>query len=266
MTDTAGHDVWAQGTGYERYVGRWSRAVAVEFLKWLAVPPAKAWLDLGCGTGALSQKILQSCAPAKVVGVDSSEGFVAHASAHVTDERAEFRIGDARALPVANREFDAAVSGLVLNFVPDQLKVVTEMRRATRPGGKIAVYVWDYAGEMQLMRRFWDAAVALDPDARELDEALRFPGCRPEPLHELFASAGLHDIATRAIDVPTVFENFDDYWSPFLGGQGPAPGYCMSLPQPDRTALRERLRSSLTAGRDGTIHLIARAWAVQGVA
>jgi SAM-dependent methyltransferase len=266
MTDTASHDVWAQGTGYERYVGRWSRPVAVEFLKWLAVPPAKAWLDLGCGTGALSQNILQSCAPAKVVGVDSSEGFVTHARAHITDARAEFRIGDARALPVANHEFDAAVSGLVLNFVPDQLKVVTEMRRATRPGGKIAVYVWDYAGEMQLIRRFWDAAIALNPDARELDEALRFPGCRPGPLHELFASAGLHDIATQAIDVPTVFENFDDYWSPFLGGQGPAPGYCMSLPQPDRSALRERLQSSLTAGRDGKIHLIARAWAVQGVA
>jgi SAM-dependent methyltransferase len=266
MTDTAGHDIWAQGTGYERYIGRWSRPVAAEFLKWLAIPPGKSWLDLGCGTGALSQKILASCAPAKVVGVDSSEGFVSHARAHVTDERAEFRVGDARALPVANHEVDAAVSGLVLNFVPDQLKVVTEMRRATRPGGKVAVYVWDYAGEMQLIRKFWDAAIALNPKARDLDEGLRFPDCRPDPLRTLFAAAGLRDVTVQAIEVPTVFENFDNYWSPFLGGQGPAPGYCMSLPEPDRIALRERLRSSLMAGRDGTIHLIARAWAVQGVA
>ncbi len=265
MTDTAGHDVWAQGTGYERYIGRWSRPVAVEFLKWLAMPPGKAWLDLGCGTGALSRKILDACGPAKVVGVDSSEGFVSHATAHITDERAEFRVGDARAVPAAGREFDAAVSGLVLNFVPDQLAMVSEMRRATRPGGKVAVYVWDYAGEMQLIRQFWDAAIALDPKARELDEGLRFPDCRPDPLRTLFASAGLRDVTTQAIDVPTVFENFDDYWSPFLGGQGPAPGYCMSLPQADRNALRDRLRETLPADHDGKIHLTARAWAVQGV-
>jgi SAM-dependent methyltransferase len=153
-----------------------------------------------------------------------------------------------------------------LNFVPDQPKAVAEMRRVTKPGGKIAAYVWDYAGEMQLMRRFWDAAVALKPAARDLDEANRFPTCRPEPLTQLFTSASLRDVKVSAIDVPTVFKDFDDYWSPFLGGQGPAPGYCMSLPEADRTALRERLRTSLSTDRDGKIRLIARAWAVQGVA
>jgi SAM-dependent methyltransferase len=265
MSDASRNDIWAQGAGYERYVGRWSRPVAAEFLNWLAIPPGKAWLDVGCGTGALSQRILQSGAPEKVVGVDASEGFVAYAKAHVADPHADFRVGDARSLPVADGEFDAVVSGLVLNFVPDQPKAVAEMRRAARPGGKVAVYIWDYAGEMQLMRRFWDAAAALDPAARELDEAMRFLVCRPDPLRALFASAGLHDVETRAIDVPTVFADFDDYWSPFLGGQGPAPGYCMKLPEAARTALRERLRGSLPAGRDGKIHLTARAWAVRGV-
>jgi hypothetical protein len=139
------------------------------------------------------------------------------------------------------------------------------MRRATQPGGTIAVYVWDYAGEMQLIRRFWDAAIALNPAARNLDEGVRFPICRPDPLRSLFTSAGLRDIATQAIDVPTVFEDFDDYWSPFLGGQGPAPGYCMKLAEADRNALRNRLRSSLPTERDGKIRLMTRAWAVQGV-
>jgi hypothetical protein len=125
--------------------------------------------------------------------------------------------------------------------------------------------VWDYAGEMQLMRKFWDAAITLDPAARDLDEGVRFPSCKPDALAALFAQAGLRDIATQAVDVPTVFENFDDYWSPFLGGQGPAPGYCMKLTDSNRAALRERLRASLPADGDGKIRMIARAWAVKGI-
>lgn len=255
-------DVWAQGASYERYMGRWSRPVAAEFLDWLAIPPGKAWLDVGCGSGALSQRIVDSATPAAVVGIDSSEGFVAHAAAHAMG--AQFRVGDAQALPVGDREFDAVVSGLVLNFVPDQPKAVAEMRRAARPGGKVAVYIWDYGGEMQLIRRFWDAAIALDPAARDLDEAVRFPHCRPEPLRALFEDAGLSDVETTAIDVPTVFSDFDDYWSPFLGGQGPAPGYCMKLAEANRVALRERLKASLPVDGAGRIPLMARAWAVQG--
>ncbi|MDT3686851.1 MAG: methyltransferase domain-containing protein [Pseudorhodoplanes sp.] len=266
MTDTARHDVWAQGEAYERYVGRWSRPVADQFLQWLAIPSGKDWLDIGCGTGALSQRILQHNDPARIVGVDSSDGFVAHAEAHVADPRASFRTGDARELPVANDEFDAAVSGLVLNFVPDQQQAVAEMRRATRPSGTVAAYVWDYEQGMELMRRFWDAAIALDPAARGLDEGLRFPLCRPDALNALFAGAGLSDVAVTAIDIPTVFADFDDYWSPFLGGQGPAPGYCMKLPEAGRDALRERLRASLPADGNGNIPLTARAWAVRGTA
>jgi SAM-dependent methyltransferase len=258
------HDVWAVGEGYERYVGRWSRLVAPEFLRGLGIPGGRNWLDVGCGTGALTQAILDAASPARVVGVDPSEGFVAHARAHVTDKRADFRKGDAQALPVGDAEFDATVSGLVLNFIPDQTKAVAEMRRTTLPGGTVAAYVWDYAGEMQLMRHFWDAAIALKPAARELEESMRFPGCRPEPLIALFSAAGLRDVAVKAIDVPTVFKDFDDYWSPFLGGQGPAPGYCMSLSEPDRVALRDRIRAGLPVAPDGSISLIARAWAVRG--
>jgi SAM-dependent methyltransferase len=222
------------------------------------------WLDVGCGTSALSRAILEQAAPARVVGVDPSEGFLATARAQVANPRAEFRQGGGEQLPAGDGEFDAVVSGLVLNFIPDQPKALGEMRRAARAGGIVAAYVWDYAEGMQLMRRFWDAAVALDPAAGELDEARRFPVCRPEPLAALFKAAGLRDVTVEAIDAPTTFTDFDDYWSPFLGGQGPAPGYCMKLPEPERTALRERIRASLPAGSDGSIRLTARAWCVKG--
>ena len=256
-------DVWASGDAYEPYVGRWSRLVAREFLAWLGLPPDLRWLDVGSGTGALSQVILETAAPREVVGVDQSAGYVAYARERLADPRVRLRVADAQALPFARPEFDAAVSGLVLNFVPAQARALAEMRRAVRPGGAVAVYVWDYAGQMQLMRRFWDAAVALDPAAAELDEGRRFPVCRPEPLAALFQQAGLRDVQGRAIDVPTVFRDFDDYWSPFLGGQAPAPGYCMSLPEDRRAALREHIRAGLPIRADGSIHLIARAWAVK---
>ena len=255
---------WVGSDEYEAYVGRWSRLVAPRFLDWLGAPEEKRWLDVGCGTGALSDAILAACAPAEVVGVDPSLQFVAHAATHIPDPRAAFRKGDAERLPVDNGSFDAVVSGLVLNFVPDQTAALREMRRAARPGGVVAAYVWDYADGMQLMKHFWDAAVEAAPGAGGLREDLRFPMCRPEPLRELFRTAGLEDVGVEEIVVPTPFADFDDYWSPFLGGQGPAPAYAMSLSEEDRAVLRERLRARLPIEDDGSIRLTARAWAVCG--
>jgi len=139
------------------------------------------------------------------------------------------------------------------------------MVQAVRKGGTVAAYVWDYAGQMQLMRYFWDAAVALDPAACTLDEGQRFPLCQPEPLRQLFQTAQLGKVGVRSIDIPTTFRDFDDYWSPFLGGQAPAPGYAMSLSEERRVALREQIRATLPIAPDGSIHCIARAWAVRGV-
>ncbi len=257
-------DVWASGEAYEPYVGRWSRLIARQFLAWLNVAPDRDWLDIGCGTGALCQQILDHASPQRVRGVDPSDGFIAFARHKVTDPRATFQLGDAQEIPVADCFADATVSGLVINFVADPAKAVGEMKRVTRRRGFVAAYVWDYAGEMQMMRRFWDAAVALNSDAIPLDEGRRFPLCNPDPLANLFQDAGLDAVEVRAIDVATVFKDFDDYWTPFLGGQAPAPGYCMSLSEDRRTALRERIRASLTVRDDGSIHLIARAWAVRG--
>ncbi len=257
-------DTWNSGDLYEPYVGRWSRLVAREFLAWLALPSGGRWIDCGCGTGALTHTVLAETAPASVVGIDTAEEYVAHARAQIDDDRATFSVGDVQALDLDTSTFDVAVSGLVLNFVPQPERMIAEMARVVRPGGTVALYVWDYAGEMQLMRHFWDAVVALDSMATEKDEGRRFPICTPEPLARLFGEAGLHAVATRAIDVPTVFRDFDDYWTPFLSGQGPAPGYAMSLTERDRAALRERVRSTLPIAADGSIPLIARAWAVRG--
>lgn len=260
----ARHDAWASGENYEPYVGRWSRVIAPKFIDWLGVAAESHWLDVGCGTGALSQTILQKSAPTTVKGIDRSQGFVTYAQMRVQDARAQFEVGDAQALPVESASCDAAVSGLVLNFVPQPIQMVTEMRRVVRPGGTVALYIWDYATKMQFMRHFWNAAAALDPAAYDLDEGRRFPLCQPEPLASLFGEAGLTQVAVQPIDIDTDFRNFDDFWLPFLRGQGPAPGYAMSLPEEQRVALRERIRAALPIAIDGSIPLVARAWAVRG--
>lgn len=258
-------EAWADGERYEPYVGRWSRLVAAEFLDWLDVPAGSRWLDVGCGTGALSETILTRAQPAEVRGVDPSEGLVAYASEHIDDARFQAELGDAGALPFEDGSFDAVVSGLVLNFVPDVGGAANELRRVAVPGGVVGAYVWDYAGRMQMMRYFWDSASDLDPAARENDEGERFAEiASAEGLGGLFEVSGLVDVRTRAIDVPTIFRDFDDYWVPFLSGQAPAPAYCMSLDEQGRAELRELLRVRLPVEADGTIRLTARAWSVTG--
>jgi SAM-dependent methyltransferase len=259
-------DEWADGSAYEAFMGPWSRAAGERFVGWLALPAGQRWLDVGCGTGALSEVLLSRTRPAELLGVDRSAGYVAHARAKLANERARFEVADATALPVERASFDAAVSGLVLNFVPEPLAMLRGMARAVRPGGVVGVYVWDYADGMEMLRRFWDAATALDPAAAALDEGRRFEICRPDALGRAFSDAGLRHVDVTALDVPTRFASFEAYWAPFLGGQGPAPGYARALGEPERTRLIEALRASLRPEPDGTISLHARAWAARGVA
>jgi SAM-dependent methyltransferase len=256
-------DTWERGSAYEQYVGRWSRQLAPRFLSWLAMPPARRWVDVGCGTGALCAAILDDCAPVAVFGVDPSEGFLKSAGEHL-EGRATLRQGSATAIPLPDTSADILVSGLVLNFVEDHPAALKEMWRVTAPGGTIAASVWDYAGRMELMRHFWDAAAALDPAAAAFDEGVRFPLCRPAALEQLFVGAGLQAVAVTGIEIPTPFASFEDYWSPFLGGQGPAPAYAMALDERARARLRDRIRAQLPVAADGSISLVARAWAVRG--
>jgi SAM-dependent methyltransferase len=255
-------DTWERGSPYERYVGRWSRQVAPLFLSWLNIPAGRRWLDVGCGTGALCAAIMDRCSPSSVAGVEPSEGFLKTAKENLAG-RVMLHQGSATAIPLDDASVDVVVSGLVLNFVPDQRAALLEMARVTGRGGTIAAYVWDYAGRMELMRFFWDAAVELDPAATKLDEGVRFPLCRPQALEELFASAGLEEVEVKPIDLPTPFANFDDYWQPFLGGQGPAPAYAMSLDETARARLRDRIEGRLPAAANGVISLTARAWAAR---
>jgi SAM-dependent methyltransferase len=258
-------ETWGSADPYERYIGRWSRQVARQFLDWIFVPAGAAWADVGCGTGALAECILAMCAPKSVAGVDRAEGFVAAARRNVTDPRASFDSADATALPWNSATFDAAVSGLVLNFVSNHKAMASEMARVTKPGGKVALYVWDYGRGMEMIRHFWDAAIMASPNDSKLDQVERFPICEPERLQALFRDIGLSSVSGRAIDIPTVFRDFEDFWSPFLGKQGPAPTYLASVDEKTRERIRALLKSRLVPTADGKIALTARAWAVQGI-
>jgi len=263
MNTTHVSDKWERGSPYELYIGRWSRKIAPLFLAWLDQLTGKRWLDVGCGTGALSAAILDRCAPSRVVGVEPSEGFLTRAVQNLAG-KARFLAGDAAALPLDGGACDVVVSGLVLNFIPALPAAFTEMRRVTANGGTIAAYVWDYADGMEVIRYFWDAAVSLDSSAAELHEGTRFPLCTRSALQAAFEHAGLTEVETAPVDVKAEFADFDDYWRPFLGGQGPAPAYAMSLPDDQRATLRAKLRSALPQAADGAISLRARAWAVRG--
>jgi SAM-dependent methyltransferase len=210
----------------------------------------------------LTAAIAEKCRPARLIGIDPSEGFLAKARTRL-ETKATFHVADASRIPLQDSEADVVVSGLVLNFVPNLALGLAEMRRAVIAGGTIAAYVWDYAGRMDLMRHFWDAAVDLNVNARELDEGVRFPLCRPDALENAFRQANVSAIRVAPIDIPTRFRDFDDYWNPFLGGQGPAPSYAMSLDEVSRNRLRDRIRERLPIQPDGSIPLVARAWAIQ---
>jgi ubiquinone/menaquinone biosynthesis C-methylase UbiE len=256
-------DFWTGASTYEQFMGRWSRELARTFVLWLDIPPGRHWLEIGCGTGALTERICEISHPASVLAVDQSEQFIAHARAALPDQRVQFLTASAGELPARESGYDAVVSSLVLNFLPDPAAAVREMRSLASEGGVVAACVWDYAGEMQFLRRYWDAAVELDPAARQYDEGERFPICSPSALEAVFREAGLSHVGVKALEVATRFRDFDDYWSPFVGGPGPAPGYLSSLSVQKQHELAQRLAATLPRNEDGSIALTARAWAVR---
>jgi SAM-dependent methyltransferase len=261
------HDNWQAGGNYDGYMGRWSRKIAPPFLAWLDLPKGHDWLEIGCGTGALSGEILRTADPATLLAIDPSEGYLAEARRNAGDRRASFEIGDAQSLQVADRSRDTVVSALVLNFVPHRAQALSEMVRVASPGGTVAFYVWGYpGGGVEFMRAFWTAAIALDPGAADLAEGRRFPFCNPPDLTALAAAAGMSAVAWTALEQPAVFTDFDDYWRPFTKGTGPAPGYCANLLPARREKLRDELQRRLPRAQDGSIPLRLRAWAIRGTA
>lgn len=257
-------DRWTSGAKYEQWMGRWSRLLSREFLDWLNAPRGLHWLDLCCGSGIVTEAILESAEPAGITGVDASSAQISFARERRADRNVSFETGDAMALRFADASFDIAVCGLGLNFIPTPAQGLSELRRVVKPGGTIAVYVWDYELGAKFLRMFWDAAREIDREAAAADQASRFPMCTKAGLTELFEEASLQEIATRPLDAVTRFADFEDYWAPLTTGQGSAPNYLASRSGQIQAKIRERLRVTLPVDGDGAIELPARAWAIRG--
>jgi SAM-dependent methyltransferase len=246
---------------YDRYVGRYSPALARELARFADVRSGEAALDVGCGPGALTATLAALLGPEHVAAADPSESFVAACRERNPGVRVE--LAPAEALPFADGEFDHVLAQLVVNFLTDAPAGVAQMRRVTRPGGAISACTWDYAEGMTLIRTFFDAAIALDPAAAEYDEGRHMRYCRPDELRNLWVAGGLRGVDVQPLAVRAAYEGFDDLWSPLEYGVGPAGAYAVSLEPSRRAALREELRRRLGVG-DAPFELTARAWAATG--
>jgi len=257
--------MFSETDAYSRFMGRWSRQLAPLMLKFARLREPEAVLDVGTGTGVLASAVTGAHPGAIVTAIDPSARFVEAATARSANPRLRFQVGDAQALEFPDASFDATLSLLAVNFIPDPAKALGEMIRVTRSAGVVAAAVWDYGEGMEMLRVFWDEAVALDPELASRDER-HMPLCRRGELAGLWRQAGLEDVSEQALTIDLIFESMEDYWLPFLDGVGPAGAYAASLAEPARGALRARLAARLSSGRDDqVITLKARAWAVRGV-
>lgn len=256
--------MFSAGEAYDAFMGRWSRRLAPLLVQFAAVVDGEDVLDVGSGTGSLTSAVAAVAPSSRIVGIDPSAPYVAVARAHYHMDRVRFEVGDAQHLQFEDASFDSTMSLLILNFIPDPEKALTEMTRVTRSGGTVAAAVWDYGDGMEMLRAFWDEAIALAPDADAKDER-HMPLSRTGELAELWHRHHLQNVSETALTIETTFSSFDDYWSPFLALQGPAGAHVATLSASDRELLRLRLRRRLLGDRpDGSIALRARAWAVRG--
>lgn len=248
------------GAAYERYMGVWSRLAGDSFLGWLAPPRNAHWLDVGCGNGAFTGMIVDRCAPASVHGIDPSEEQLAYARARFSPDIAEFRRGDAMALPYDNDAFDEAVMPLVIFFVPDPAKGVGEMTRVVRAGGMVSAYAWDMHGGGFPYH-------ALQSELRGMGAEVPAPASpgasRMESMRELWSSAGLEAVETTEITVQRTFASFGDYWETILGGPS-VVRTIGALSESDLATLQQRMRAQLAPDADGRITYEARANAIKG--
>lgn len=245
---------------YERFMGRWSRLLADQLVEFLGLPGAEHVLDVGCGTGALSAAILAHHPDAVVTGIDPSAAFVDHARASLPS--VTLKVGSATNLPFLANSFDASVACLVLNFVDDPALALAQMCAVTKPGGRVAAAVWDHVGGMMMLRLFWETADAVDPSEKPSEPQALLDR---DALTRLWTKAGLQRIEIQSLKMKMPFESFDDYWQPFLLGQGPAGVYVRTLSPVVREEIANHLRRKLLGDRrDGPFTLEARAWAVRG--
>jgi ubiquinone/menaquinone biosynthesis C-methylase UbiE len=256
--------MFAASAGYERFMGRWSRLLAPEFIAFAGVKNGDRVLDVGTGTGSAASAVEVRMPASQIVGVDPSPGFIAYAQKNAKSNRAHYEVGDAQGLKFRDGSFDNTLALLVMNFIPDHNKAVAEMRRVTRPGGLVSACVWDYNAGMQSLRFFWDEAVALDPAIEPKDER-HMKLSHQGQLAGLWKNAGLVNVHEKPLTIDQAFASFDDYWGPFTKGAGPGGAYVVSLPEGRRQQLEMRLRTRVLGDRrDGTFTLKAKAWCVRG--
>jgi SAM-dependent methyltransferase len=246
---------------YDRHIGRYSAELARALIAAAGVRAGAGALDVGCGPGGLTSELVAVLGASNVVAVDPSVPFAEACRQRLPGVRVE--VAAAEVLPFGDDEFDHVLSQLVVNFMTDPATGVREMRRVTRSGGVVASAVWDYAGEMTLLRRFWDAAAALDPSAQELDEGRSMPFCTPAELGELWSTSGLRDVEVDGVDVSASYDGFEDLWLPLESGVGPSGAYAASLDAERRAALKDELRRRLEVG-ERPFRLTARAWIATG--
>jgi SAM-dependent methyltransferase len=261
MGDVPGATTFQKPEAYDRLVGRYSHELARRLIEAAAVrPPARA-LDVGCGPGALTAELAAVLGTAAVAAVDPSPPFVDACRERVPGVHVE--VASAEALPFEDAAFDHTLCQLVVNFMSDAPAGVREMGRVTRPGGSVTAAVWDYAGEMTFLRRFWDAAVALDRSAEQRDEGSRMPFCTPEELGGLWSAADLAEVDVSAVVVSAGYDDFEDLWAPLELGIAPSGAYVASLAPERRAAFKEEFRRRLGVG-DDPFRLTARAWLATG--
>jgi len=249
---------------YQIGMGGWSKTLAPLFIEFIGgIREGDRVLDVGCGTGSLTFTIADTTRASKIVGIDPSIGYLEYARANNTHPHVTFEMGDAQKLPHDDGSFDCCVSSLMIQFVPDAHRAVKEMKRVTKAGGKVATCMWDNSGSMELSQRFWDAAVAVDSEAKRPDKS--FYGS-PNTLSDLWTVTGFKGVETKALVIPMKFASFDDFWRIHSNTQGPPKPYISSLSPEREQALKERLRTDILGNHpDGSITLHAKAWAVRGV-
>lgn len=256
---------WSNSDAYEAVMGRWSRIAADEALNWLALPPGLRWIEIGCGTGALTEAILTNGDPAEIFAIDPSPDFLAQAAKRIRDKRVTFRSGGVEELKGPNERYDISIAGLVLHFMTDPHQGLAAMTRAVRPGGTVAGYIWDVACAEQFTSPFWRAAGSLESSAKTWEPLYRLQLNSVERVTELFTNARLAQVAVATLDFPVVFRDFADYWEPgLLDGSSPIQRYIRTLSQDQQAALRERLREQLPTAHDGSIPLRGRLWIARG--
>ena len=251
--------MFANASAYQRFMGRYSDKLSHEFARAAGVGPGQHVIDVGCGSGALTVVLAEIVGAENVAGVDPSEPFVAEARTRVPG--ADLRVGPAESLPFEDATFDAALSQLVFHFVQDPAKSVAEMRRVTRPGGRVAACVWDMTGGMTMLRSYWDAA--REAGATGPDEIERFGG-RPGQVAQLWRDAGLRDVVDESLTVSADYEDFDELWTSFLGAAGPVGAHAVSLDEQQAAAVSAALHRRV-GSPDGPFTLTASAWYAAGV-